>query len=134
MKKNKRQRLKEEIHKKFKSKCAYCGECVDLKKMEIDHIVPKCDFIMHVTMKHQVPNFLKHLTTDDVEHLDNKNPSCGSCNRFKSSMSLEKFRKELENQAYRAKKYSTNHRLALRYKQIKETPKPIVFYFEKVKK
>ena len=127
-----------EVYKKYNGHCAYCGDKLKFKDMQIDHIIPKSNFnhsvktqIMHpnIDLK-QIPNFLKHLTIDDLNHIDNLNLSCRVCNKAKDSFHLELFRTELEVQHHRARLYSRNYRFALKYKQVKETPKPIVFYFE----
>lgn len=125
----KRQRT--QVHSKYGSRCAYCGELVVYSMFQVDHIIPQSLFFAFVKNKFQVPAFLKHLNIEDVDHIDNLNPACRKCNGFKSSFHLEFFRSELQSQLERAKKYSTNYRFALKYNQVKETPQPIVFYFEK---
>lgn len=80
----------------------------------------------------RVPNFLKHLDENDVNHIDNLYPSCRKCNNFKTSFTLEIFRSELEKQLERTKKSSSSYRRALQFGQVVETPKPIVFHFEKM--
>lgn len=131
-----------EVYKKCKGHCAYCGDKIKIEDMQVDHIIPKSNFnqtvknqIMHpnIDLK-QIPNFLRHLTVEDLNHIDNLNPSCRLCNNAKDSFHLKLFRVELEVQIYRARLYSRNYRFALKYNQVKETPKPIIFYFEKLLK
>lgn len=132
-----RQKIRQKIFNKFNGKCAYCGRNIhnnntnifkEISIMEIDHIIPKSRFEEIFKEKKNIPNFLKHI--DNVEHIDNKFPSCASCNRHKSDFTLETFRDELSKQLTRAKKKSFNYRMALKYGQVKETPTKIIFYFE----
>ncbi|MCP4052790.1 MAG: hypothetical protein GY739_06950 [Mesoflavibacter sp.] len=125
--------MRETVYKKFGGCCAYCGDDIHIKQMEVDHIIPKSNYDMFVMNNYKIPTFLKHLTIDDVEHIDNKFPSCIKCNRFKDNYDLESFRRELFKQLERARKYSTNYQRALKWKQVKETPTPIIFYFEQLK-
>jgi len=118
------------VHNKFDGHCAYCGEKITVKQMQVDHIVPQYDFIWHIKNKIRVPDFLSHLTEADCDHIDNKFPTCRICNKWKATFDLETFRWELMSQPDRARARSANYRMSLRYRQIKETRHPVVFYFE----
>lgn len=120
------------IYAKYSGRCAYCGEKITYKQMQVDHIIPQVDFVRHVTNRVHIPDFLKHLTPDDVNHIDNLNPSCRICNKWKSFHSLEMFRSELHSQVKRLNAYSPSYRMAKRYGQITEIHSPITFYFENV--
>lgn len=128
--------IREKVYKKFKGCCAYCGDKILYRKMQVDHIVPQSNYehstYNEVVKDLWVPNFLRHLDVNDVNHIDNLHPSCAKCNKFKDSFSLEKFREELGKQLERARKTSSNYRRALKYGQVKETPQPIIFHFEKM--
>jgi 5-methylcytosine-specific restriction endonuclease McrA len=127
-KKNKELRLT--VFNKYNGKCAYCGD--PLNKMQVDHIIPQRNFLESILKNYDIPEFLKHLKEDDVNHIDNLNPSCAVCNKAKDTFSLRVFRIELQDQFNRAKKYSRNLRFALKFNQVIETPSEIVFYFEKI--
>ena len=118
------------ILNKFDGHCAYCGCELLYKDMQIDHVIPQAPFQSRVVNKWRVPEFLKHLDRYDFHHFDNLFPACRVCNRWKSTMDLETFRQELQRQLERANKTSANYRMAKRYRQIEETPREIVFYFE----
>ena len=118
------------VLQKFNSHCAYCGEEITLKDMQIDHVIPKEFFIWHIKNKHKVPSFLTHLKEEDVNHIDNLMPACRVCNKWKSAHDLELFRSELEEQVKRLNLYSSNYRIAKRYGLVKEQPIKIKFYFE----
>ena len=119
------------VFTKYNGKCAYCGCDINIRQMQVDHIIPKCDFIKHVSNKLKVPSFLKHLTVEDMNHIDNLNPSCAICNKWKSFNSLESFRDELKQQTKRLNEYSSNYRIAKKYGLVSENEIKIKFHFEK---
>lgn len=121
---------RQEIYNKFKGHCAYCGDKITIEKMQVEHIIPKYNFLRYVQNNFQVPDFLNHLTVDDLNHIDNLFPSCRICNKWKDAFSLERFREEIQLQIERLNRYSANFRIAKRYGLVKETPKKIKFYFE----
>ncbi len=114
---------REYIYNMYDGRCAYCGEAMTIKQMQVDHVVP---------IWRNVPRSSLDGIEVGEDVLENKTPACRVCNNYKNTMSLETFREELGKQLDRAWKKSSNYRLALRYKQVSETPQPIVFYFEKV--
>lgn len=120
---------REIVFNKFGGKCAYCG-CELNVKFQVDHIVPKSFFEAHIKNQFRVPAFLKHLTIEDVNNIDNLMPTCGICNKWKSAHDLELFRSEIAEQIKRLNDWSSNFRFAKRYGLVKETPKPVIFYFE----
>ena len=96
---------------KYGRRCAYCGKKLEYKSMQADHIIPKYN--------------------GGGNNEENYNPSCRQCNKKKDTFTLEGFRRELQTEHERARRYSSNYRFALKYGQIIETPKPIIFWFEK---
>lgn len=128
--------IREIVYKKLKGCCAYCGNKILYRTMQVDHMIPQSNYKYDTANDRikdiRIPNFLKHLTEGDVNHIDNLYPSCRKCNNFKSSFTLELFRSELQSQLERARKTSSNYRRALQYNQVKETSQPIVFHFEKM--
>ncbi len=121
---------RQEILDKFSGHCAYCGEEIDLKKMQVDHVIPQYLFDRKFDMQKKAPKFLKHLNESNKDHVDNLFPACRVCNNWKNTHSLEQFRKEIGEQIRRLNEYNSNYRFAKRYGLIQETPKKIVFYFE----
>lgn len=119
-----------EIYEKCNGKCAYCGNDISLKEMQIDHIIPQRNFEMHVKNKYKIPTFLTHLTIDDLNDNDNLLPACRVCNGWKSTYHLDLFRSEIEEQTKRLNERSSNYRMAKKYGLIEETKIPVVFYFE----
>lgn len=119
-----------DIHSKYDGKCAYCGCDINVRQMQVDHIIPKLNFVRHVTNKFRIPAYLRHLTVDDMNHIDNLNPACGVCNKWKSAHDLELFRSEIEAQVKRLNEYSANYRMAKRYGLVIENKIKIIFHFE----
>lgn len=122
--------IRESVYNKCRGHCAYCGEEITYKQMQVDHIIPKINWEWHLKNNHRIPSFLTHLTINDLNHIDNLNPSCRVCNKWKSAHDLEFFRSEIYEQVKRCNNYSSNYRMAKRYGQIKETPTNIHFFFE----
>jgi len=112
---------------------AYCGEEITLKAMQVDHIKPKRNFPRYDGGYYHCPLLGGTQVTHDVDAMENLNPSCRKCNNFKTAMSLEEFRRELEAQVVRARRYSVNFRMAEKFGLIQAEERPIVFYFEKLK-
>lgn len=123
-------KIRIKVHKKYDGHCAYCGEKIELKDMQVDHIIPQFNYRNDILNDFRIPLFLKHLTLDDLNHIDNLNPACRVCNKWKSAHDLELFRSELQDQINRLNKRSANYRMAKRYNQVVELVKPIIFYFE----
>jgi len=116
---------REYIYNMYDGHCAYCGDSITIKQMQVDHIVP---------IWRNVPRSSLDGIEVGEDVLENKTPACRACNNYKNVMSLETFREELGKQLERARKSSSNYRMALKYGQIVEVPQPITFYFEMVQK
>lgn len=102
------------ISQKTNNRCCYCGDALS-SSFHVAHLVS------FVSLKN------RGIKDDDES---NYMASCPQCNRFESGGGLEFFRETLMKQTTRAKRDSVNYRFALKYKQIIESPAPIVFYFE----
>jgi uncharacterized protein (TIGR02646 family) len=124
--------VRKQVHEKCGGHCAYCGEDITLKAMQVDHIKPKRDYHRWSDGHYYCPVQGRIKVTHGVDDIENLNPSCRKCNNFKTAMSLEEFRRELESQVARARRYSVNFRMAEKYGLIQAEERPIVFYFEKL--
>lgn len=110
---------REKIYNKYGGRCAYCGKELE-KGWHVDHIKPivrdlrnksKCEF-------------------PEREVIENYNPSCPSCNRLKSSMSIEQFRNNIAKMVDSLNNYSVQYQVCKRYGLVEETNCKVVFYFE----
>lgn len=110
--------LRLKVYNKYERHCAYCGIKLDnIKKMEVDHIRPQ-------------RKYYQEYSVGEKDNINNLNPSCRVCNRFKGGMSIEELRGALSMQIDRARNYSINYRMAEKYKLVKVLEKDIVFCFE----
>ena len=89
---------------KTNGKCAYCG-CTLKSDWQVDHMIPK--------------------SSEGTNDIDNLWPCCPTCNASKSVMSVEQFRKWVEDVPLRA---NPTARLMRKYYDVQ--PKQITFYFE----
>lgn len=109
------------IYDKTNGHCAYCGCEIPFKGFNVDHV-------------HCIKNYdyIEEFTGIDVHSISNMLPSCGSCNRYKSTFDLELFRKMLSGIPNRLKRDVSTYNIAVRYGMIEEHTEPIQFYFEKI--
>ena len=116
------------VYEKFNGRCAYCGEHITKKQMQVDHIIPQRNFsTVHNCLIHRAKKVDYGL--DDMRNL---NPSCRFCNNWKKTFSLETFRSEIEAQVERARRYSRNFRMAEKYGLVVSCEGSIKFYFEQL--
>lgn len=113
------------IYNKFDKKCAYCGKFLEINQMQVDHIIPYYHSLTNIN--HRIKILNGKIGTNDV---DNLNPSCARCNRWKSNFTLEMFREEIQLQTKRLNNHNNNYRLAKDFGMIIEDNKPVKFYFE----
>ena len=104
-------RQREEIYKKYNGRCAYCGDKIEYKDMQVDHIKPK-----HLGGRDEMVNYM---------------PSCRACNFYKSTFSLEEFRKRLENIPKQLEKIFI-YKLAKKHFLVHQEQEHVVFWFEDV--
>lgn len=68
-------KTREEVFEKYTGHCAYCGTRMEIRDMQVDHVVPR--------------------DKGGSDDLGNLNPSCRACNFYKTNFDLETFRKRL---------------------------------------
>ena len=110
------------VYKKYNGHCAYCGCEIPEKGFNVDHL--------HCLRNYE---YLEEITGIDANAIENLMPACGSCNRYKATMDLETFRKQLQKIPDRLQRDVCTYNIALRYGMIHEDREPIKFYFEKVR-
>lgn len=105
---------RQQIYDMFNGHCAYCGCEITLKQMQADHIEP--------------------LELGGADEISNLYPACRSCNHYKHTMTIERFRQVLERMPSVLMRDNVTYRNAVRSGLIKHPENPKVeFYFEKVK-
>jgi 5-methylcytosine-specific restriction endonuclease McrA len=115
---------RQKVYDKCDGHCAYCGVEITLKQMQVDHIQPHWH-----TLTEQEASQAK--IVKGSHDLDNLNPSCARCNKWKSTYSVEHFRKVVETSLDRLERDTPNFRLARDYGLIEVIEKPVIFYFER---
>lgn len=64
------------VYEKYNGRCAYCGCKLELKDMQVDHIQSVYWY-------------------DGANDIENYNPACRMCNFYKSTRTVEDFKKAL---------------------------------------
>jgi 5-methylcytosine-specific restriction endonuclease McrA len=116
---------RQEVYDKCGGHCAYCGKDIILKQMQVDHKEP----IFRNHTEKQLEGYKRERGTHDM---DNLLPSCARCNRWKSTYTIEQFRKEIQLQIERLKTYNNNYKRAKDYDLIQETNSSVIFYYERL--
>ncbi len=99
------------VYGMYDGHCAYCGCKLDIKDMQVDHL----------------NSVYAH---DGKNELENYMPSCRQCNFYKSTGTIEQFRKNLKSVMWGTLKKTFQYRMMIKYDLIKENDKEIKFYFE----
>ena len=110
-------KVRQTVYAKYNGHCAYCGKEMNYKDMQVDHI--KSVYRAEINGE----------TADNT--LDNYMPSCRACNFYKSTSTIEEFRKKVSTLHDRLEKQFI-YRLAKSYGMVVEKPMT-KFYFETVK-
>mgnify|MGYP000070582566 CR=1 FL=1 len=97
---------------------------ITIKQMQVDHIEPH----WHTLTENEAERAKIKKGSHDLQNL---NPSCSRCNKWKSTYSVEHFRKVVETSLNRLERDTPNFRLARDYGLIEVIEKPVIFYFER---
>lgn len=102
-------KIRIEVHNKYEGRCAYCGNTLLYKDMQVDHLKPQ-----------------RKKGTDDLINLM---PSCRRCNHYKRALSLKTFRDRMKTLHERIENdYIT--KVAIDYGIVTVKPFSGKFYFE----
>lgn len=119
--------IREKVWDKYERKCAYCGKPLEYKQMQVDHIYP--------AWHNWSDNDKEFHGIKSGEHsIENYNPSCARCNRWKSTFTVEGFREQIAKQCERLRRDSNQYNMAIDYGLITETQIQVEFWFEKYNK
>ncbi len=112
---------RESIYAKYNGHCSYCGKEIAYKEMQVDHQIPQRRATARAGRG--------ILPIEKIENFDNYFPSCRRCNLHKRSVSLETYRRYVEE--IPQKLLATFiYKAGLDYKLIEVKPRKIKFYFE----
>lgn len=109
---------REAVYAKCNGHCAYCGCKIRMDQMQVDHKIP-----IHMEQAYSAIGV-------DLNSFDNLLPACRSCNNYKTTFTIDLFRKMIEEQPQIFERDRPTYRLAVRYGVITPTPHPVTFYFE----
>lgn len=106
---------REAVYAKYGGRCAYCGNKIAYKDMQVDHFLPLRAW------------GVEDSGTDDLENLM---PACRTCNHYKRANTLETFRRYI---AEIPRKLRSNYiyKIGVLYGNVIENEKPIEFFFER---
>lgn len=99
-----------QVFNKYGGHCAYCGREMEIKEMQVDHMVP--------------------LRAGGADEMWNYMPTCRRCNHYKRGNSLEGWRKMIERIPEKLKRDSYIYRVGLDFGIVDGHEKRVVFYFE----
>ena len=119
--KKKREALKE----MYGGRCAYCGEPLG-DRWHADHVEPVVRYPEGGHLGAPMKQLHPERNTDD-----NYKPACIACNINKHSMSLETWRRQLEQLPDALLRYTANYRHALRFGLVEDRRQTVVFHFER---
>ena len=103
--------IREDVYNKYGGRCAYCGEKIAVKDMQIDHLAP--------------------LSRNGADNVENYMPACRMCNHYKHTLTIEDFRRQISLLTKRLKEREYIYNLAIKHGRLIEVDNPVVFYFEK---
>ena len=109
---------RDKIKQMFGGRCAYCGNKLQ-KTFHIDHVKPIFRGVIQT-----------NLSNRGGDTVDNMFPSCPRCNQWKSTMSIEQFRTEIQKKFEWLRKTSAGFRMAEDFGLIVDTGRSVEFYFE----
>jgi len=127
-----RKEEREFIRQKFDCNCAYCGNPLP-DKWHVDHKIPVVRLNEYDYEKRKWI-FTGKYENPENDNIDNKIPSCPSCNINKHSLSVDQFRNLIYGFIKSLNRDSTQYKIAKRYGLVKEIDLEIKFYYETFQK
>ena len=88
-------------------------------------------------MDHKIPVKLYEtdaITNEELNSFENLLPACRSCNHYKDTLTVEKFRQLIERGPEILARDSVAYRAAVRFGMVKPKPKKVVFFFERAER
>ena len=110
-------KVREAVYNKYNGHCAYCGNELAYKDMQLDHLIP-------------IRNWGNKYTEAQIECFENYMPVCRSCNHYKRAHTLATFRRMIEEIPKKLFRDNYIYKIGLRYNLLDVHEKKIKFYFE----
>lgn len=131
----KEERIK--VYNKYGGRCAYCGQKIEYKDMQVDHAISQYTFdwakqfygyIWKERLKEKY-----HVDYTDKDDIRNLQPSCRLCNHYKRDNTIEDFREYCIDKVIERLMKVYIFRVALKYNLITINSWDKKFYFERLK-
>ena len=110
------------VYNKYSGRCAYCGQKIEYKDMQVDHFIPQ--EMEPVVIAGNFPGL------DNIDDIKNLMPACRTCNHYKRAHDLETFRRYIEEIPQKLR-INYIYKVGVLYGNVIEDRKTIQFYFEK---
>ena len=110
---------REKVYLKFDGRCAYCGNPMEFKEMNVDHHFP-----------HRSPWLAKTYGCEDVDDISNLMPACRLCNHYKRALMPHTWKERVASLHKRIENIFIV-KIAIRYGIVKIAPFKGLFYYEK---
>ena len=111
-------KVREAVYQKYGGRCAYCGQIIEYKDMQVDHFKPLRAWEQN---------------NKDANDISNLMPACRMCNHYKRANSLEVFRRYI-SEIPRKLRNDYIYKIGVAYGNVIENEKSIEFFFERVEK
>ena len=124
---------REKVWLKYDKHCAYCGNELEYKNMQVDHLFPKKNEHWYKKTGNELKYYKRELGLigDNINSFENLMPSCRRCNHYKRASSLKSFRYEMKT-IHRRFREIYIVKVAIDYGIIKVNEFDGIFYFEKI--
>lgn len=116
-------KTRNEVYSMFDGRCAYCGEKIEMKDMQIDHKMSVYRDYYCTGKQEQIQK--------SINDISNLYPSCRRCNYYKGTGDIDMFRDKTKNILERTCVNSFQAKLAMQYGIIKLLEWDGKFFFEK---
>ena len=117
------------IHNKYNGRCAYCGNKIEFKAMQVDHKLPKRSSHWITTGRANPKLKEKYNLPDSLNGYENLMPTCRRCNHYKRALLLEDYRTQIKTLHTRIEKQYIS-KVGVDYNIITVTPWHGWFFFE----
>lgn len=102
-----------QVFNKYGGRCAYCGRGMEIKEMQVDHLIP--------------------LRSGGADNMENYMPACRRCNHYKRGSSLETFRRMIGKIPEKLQRDSYIFKVGVDYGFFEVWDRNVTFYFESYK-
>lgn len=120
------------IWNKYGKKCAYCGNPIEFKNMQVDHRFPKTltNWVNSAKVNISLADVYNDIP-ENINHIDNLMPSCKRCNHYKRGYRLDEFRTIMLS-LHKRIQHNYITKVGIDYGIVTIKPFDGMFYFEKL--